>query len=90
VLRAMAEKLIPGISYATRIAILQQTDFDMDGLAGSLREGASLGSASSQGRTVLQQVMAGDERRNEITRKISGVYILFHFTWWIYVTDGGA
>ncbi|KAJ5819097.1 hypothetical protein N7474_004688 [Penicillium riverlandense] len=59
-LRAMAEKLIPGIPHATRIAILQQTDQDEQGINAGL----------SQDRTVLEHVLSSDESRNEAVRKV--------------------
>ncbi|KAH8698631.1 putative ABC ATPase [Talaromyces proteolyticus] len=73
ILKAMAEKLIPGISYTTRIAILQQTDAEIEdeddnSLAESLREAASV--SGGKGRSVLEQVMASDDLRNDIKRKI--------------------
>lgn len=55
----MAEKLIPGIPHATRIAILQQTDED-DGPGGN----ASL----KMGKSVLESVLSSDEARNEAVR----------------------
>lgn len=70
----MAEKLIPGIPYATRIAILQQTDSEIDELADSVRASTASDAAGGRGRTVLQQVMASDDLRNDVTRKIDGVY----------------
>ncbi|KAL1963900.1 hypothetical protein VTN77DRAFT_7706 [Rasamsonia byssochlamydoides] len=73
-LRATAEKLIPGISYATRIAILQQTDSEVEEelvLSNTLREDGAISSGQVTGRTVLQQVMASDEFRNEVSRKIN-------------------
>lgn len=55
----MAEKLIPGIPHATRIAILQQTDDDND----------SGGTASfTLEKTVLESVLSRDEARNEAIR----------------------
>lgn len=70
----MAEKLIPGISYLTRIAILQQTDAeikdeDTSDIGDHLRDTLSI-SDSGQGKTVLEQVMACDDLRNETKRKI--------------------
>ena len=58
----MAEKLVPGISHSTRIAILQQTD-DNEG------ESNDTGTAE-QHATVLEQVMSSDSSRNEVTRKM--------------------
>ena len=54
----MAEKLIPGIPHATRIAILQQTDQDDQGISAGL----------AQDRTVLEHVLCSDESRNEAVR----------------------
>ena len=58
-LRAMAEKLIPGIPHATRIAILQQTD-DQDDMV-DMPE-------SKLDKTVLEAVLSSDETRNDIAR----------------------
>lgn len=57
-LRAMAEKLIPGIPHATRMAILQQTD-DQEN---------DIGTAANQDKTVLESVLSSDETRNEAVR----------------------
>lgn len=59
----MAEKLIPGIPHATRIAILQQTDDDI-GPGGN----ASL----KLEKTVLESVLGSDEARNEAFRLADG------------------
>ncbi|KAF7713599.1 Uncharacterized protein PECH_002530 [Penicillium ucsense] len=58
-LRAMADKLIPGIPHVSRIAILQQTGVDDEsGGYGKLR----------LDKTVLDAVLSSDESKNEITR----------------------
>ncbi|GLI81135.1 hypothetical protein PoHVEF18_009507 [Penicillium ochrochloron] len=58
-LRAMADKLIPGIPHVTRISILQQTGVDDEsGGYGSLR----------LDKTVLDAVLSSDESRNETAR----------------------
>jgi len=57
-LRAMAEKLIPGIPHATRIAILQQTD----------EQDESFGTGLNKDKTVLESVLSSDESRNETVR----------------------
>ncbi|EYE98878.1 ABC-F family ATP-binding cassette domain-containing protein [Aspergillus ruber CBS 135680] len=59
-LRAMADKLVPGIPHATRIAILQQTDADTNG---NLNPGSG-----EQRATVLERVMGSDTSRNEVIR----------------------
>ncbi|KAL4893676.1 P-loop containing nucleoside triphosphate hydrolase protein [Aspergillus ambiguus] len=61
-LRAMADKIIPGIPHATRISILQQTD-------ATGQEG--LDTAEAQNKTVLQYVMGSDSHRNEVTRNMN-------------------
>ncbi|KAJ6031720.1 hypothetical protein N7540_002452 [Penicillium herquei] len=58
-LRAMAEKLIPGIPHPTRIAILQQTDDQDD-------SGSTYGLKLE--KTVLESVLTSDESRNEAVR----------------------
>lgn len=58
----MADKLVPGIPHATRIAILQQTDADTNG---NLDPGSG-----SQHATVLERVMGSDTSRNEVIRKM--------------------
>lgn len=60
-LRAMAEKLIPGIPHSTRIAILQQSD-----------DGTGYGEASDANadKTALEYVMSGDGSRNEVMRRV--------------------
>lgn len=54
-LRAMAEKIIPGISFSTCIAILQQTNLQNE--RGNDRE-------SNQEGTVLEFVLSSDRVRN--------------------------
>ncbi|PKY00201.1 ABC transporter [Aspergillus campestris IBT 28561] len=61
-LRAMAEKIVPGIPHSTRIAILQQTDANED-------ESNDLWTGDRQ-MTVLERVMSGDSSRNEVIRKM--------------------
>lgn len=55
-LRAMAEKLIPGIPHATRIAILQQTNED---------NGPHGDASVETDKSVLESVLGSDEARNE-------------------------
>lgn len=64
----MAEKLIPGIPHATRIAILQQTDADAK--TGEDYHGTSDSAGGNQDTTVLQQVMGSDRSRNEVIQKM--------------------
>ncbi|KAI9044029.1 ABC-F family ATP-binding cassette domain-containing protein [Aspergillus affinis] len=62
-LRAMADKLVPGIPHPTRIAILQQTDSAVQGSLQSENE-------ESKDKTVLEYVMSSDRHKNELVRKI--------------------
>lgn len=65
----MAEKLIPGIPHATRIAILQQTDDDH----------AHGGNAAIKlDKSVLQSVLSSDETRNEAVRTADCKYKYTH------------
>jgi ABC-type glutathione transport system ATPase component len=67
-LRAMADKLVPGIPHPTRIAILQQTEtedeeriFECEGEDRDRRD-----------LPVLEYVMRSDRFRNEVVRKMDG------------------
>ncbi|KAI1936054.1 hypothetical protein LOZ66_004972 [Ophidiomyces ophidiicola] len=73
ILRAMAEKLIPGIPNVVKIAIIQQTDAEECNLeASSLSSGHDEKSSHEKTpKTVLQQVLESDESRNDIMRKIN-------------------
>ena len=69
ILRALAEKLIPGIPLPTRIAILQQT-----------AEGDNQDSRLQQitaDRSVLEQVVHGDPYRNEVEHELNGSFNTF-------------
>lgn len=57
-LKAMAEKLIPGIPQSTRVAILQQTDQDADAETNRTKS-----------KTVLEQVVDGDNLTSDMIRK---------------------
>ncbi|OAX79582.1 hypothetical protein ACJ72_06095 [Emergomyces africanus] len=72
ILRAMAEKLIPGIPDTVRISILQQTEDDQDMSTESAPSGTiGPGKTGANGKkTVLQEVMRSDELRNDVERKI--------------------
>ncbi|OJK04553.1 hypothetical protein ASPACDRAFT_49025 [Aspergillus aculeatus ATCC 16872] len=64
-LRAIADKLVPGIPHATRIAIMQQTD------DGSDEEAQEDRSDKRQHLPILEYVLAGNEYKNEIMRKMN-------------------
>jgi hypothetical protein len=77
----LAEKLIPGVPYSTRIANLQQTDAEIednskngeiDDLAGSLQHSGSISASGGGRKTALEQVIASDTMRSEVERKING------------------
>lgn len=67
-LRAMADKMVPGIPHSTRIAILQQTDAEShNGLSMNVE-----GQISSEvEKSVLEYVLSSDSHRNEVTRKMN-------------------
>lgn len=62
----MADKLVPGIPEAVKIAILQQTDAETESL--QLKSDAVVQKKGP--KTVLQQVLESDVSRNEVHRKI--------------------
>ena len=66
-LRALSEKLIPGVPLNTRISILQQTASDQAPSEG--RAGDSTLKLSD--KPVLQQVIESDTYRNEILGEIN-------------------
>lgn len=76
-LRAMAEKRIPGIPHATRIGLLQQTDIQVEDdedleIGNRGVDGTTQGSSQKRDKTVLEQVMSSDRVRNELVRDING------------------
>ncbi|EGD91913.2 hypothetical protein H112_00517 [Trichophyton rubrum D6] len=74
----MADRLIPGLPERVKIAILQQTDVEVDLdsdpvlLAGKGTAALQVNDEPSkkEPRTVLQQVLQSDTSRNEVTRKV--------------------
>ena len=74
ILRAVAEKLIPGIPIPTRISILQQTATDEaqhTSTGGGSSQSQSTPTAGSQ-LSVLAEVIDRATSRNEIQREIDG------------------
>lgn len=63
----MAEKLIPGIPHATRIAILQQTD-------GEYEAGGT--GAPKLDKSVLESVLSSDESWNDAVRTADSKYAI--------------
>jgi hypothetical protein len=70
ILKAVAQKLIPGIPIPTRISILQQTDADK---AAAGEGSVSSSSVSTAKLSVLEQVIDNATSRNEIQREIDGM-----------------
>jgi len=74
ILKAVAEKLIPGISLQTRISILQQTASDGSDPATDAALALSGMSITSDKQTsVLEAVVDRATSRNEIQREIDGM-----------------
>jgi hypothetical protein len=67
-LKAIADRLIPGIPENTRISILQQTD-EGEATADSAVN-SEKGSAS--GRSVLEEVIDGATAKSELEQEING------------------
>jgi hypothetical protein len=73
ILRAIAEKLIPGIPYLTRIAILQQTGVSASAnsqASGSLEQASA--PQASLSRTVLEEVIEKAISKDEVQKEIDG------------------
>lgn len=71
-LRAIAEKLIPGIPEETRISILQQTNAtDADADAESAMREPPSAAAGGGGRTVLEEVIEKATAKDELEREIT-------------------
>lgn len=70
-LKAVAQKLIPGVPILTRISILQQTDADKAVAGGAPANNTS--ASSSPKLSVLEQVIDNATSRNEIQQEIDGI-----------------
>lgn len=72
ILKAVAEKLIPGIPIQTRISILQQTATDGSTESDKVKP---LGAEASAGGklSVLEEVIDRATSRNELQREIDGM-----------------
>ncbi len=74
ILKAVAEKLIPGIPVQTRISILQQTASDgSDPVADAAAAVQALEVSDSNQFTVLEEVIDRATSRNEIQKEIDGM-----------------
>jgi len=74
ILKAVAEKLIPGIPIQTRISILQQTASDgSDPAADAANAFKGLDISSSNQLSVLEEVIDRATSRNEIQTEIEGM-----------------
>lgn len=73
ILRAISEKLIPGLPYTTKVAMLQQTSTIH---RGPVRDDETLSidldDELSSGKSVLRQVFESDLARKETLREIAG------------------
>ncbi|OJI97160.1 hypothetical protein ASPVEDRAFT_159327 [Aspergillus versicolor CBS 583.65] len=69
-LRAVADKLVPGITHSTRIAILQQTDADSREGQGSFDVGNQQ-QDEAENKSVLEYVMGSDHHRNYVTARMN-------------------
>lgn len=69
-LRAMADKLVPGIPHSTRMAILQQTDADSREGRGSFDAGNQKLDEAEK-KSVLDYVMGSDHHRNYVTARMN-------------------
>jgi hypothetical protein len=82
ILRAIADKLIPGIAPATRISMLQQTTFQEQEQAlpdlSSLAIDKSPEKSSQQ--SALQYVIDSDASRNDYLREVAGLIPRSSFT----------
>ncbi len=72
-LKAIAEKLIPGIPEKMRISILQQTDASDANTDDAAKEASSAALAGSDSRTVLEEVIDKATARSELERDISSM-----------------
>ncbi|RDL31461.1 uncharacterized protein BP5553_09670 [Venustampulla echinocandica] len=70
ILKAIAQKLIPGIPIQTRIAILQQTSAEDSTSDGEANLAGKQGTASTSHLSVLEEVIDKATSRNEIQREI--------------------
>ena len=67
-LKAIAEKLIPGIPEGTRVSLLQQTKLTDDA-----PDDAKPGSKDQRGPTVLQEVVDRATAKNAVEQEIRGM-----------------
>ena len=78
-LRAIAEKLIPGLPESLHIAILQQTDGEGNNFEEPTANMAAMSMSDDPDRkpskSVLQQVMQSDTARNDLARRVRGMYL---------------
>jgi hypothetical protein len=78
ILRAVAEKLIPGLSDSLKVSILQQRDdFEDPAEAVSFNPKSGFGEheqTSGCRKTVLQTVLQSDWSRNDLSRRLKGLH----------------
>lgn len=71
-LKAIAQKLIPGIPEETRVVILQQTDVG-DANTDEPHDEPSVSSAPTDGLNVLEEVIERATARQEVQKEIDGL-----------------
>jgi hypothetical protein len=76
-LKAVAEKLIPGIPIPTRISILQQTSTDKQSSADASQTKAAAPSSSQL--SVLEEVIDRATSKNEIQHEIDSELLVVRF-----------
>jgi hypothetical protein len=82
ILRAIADKLIPGIAPTTRISMLQQTTFQEQEQALPDLSSLVIGKSSEQQfqQSALQYVIESDAYRNDYLREVAGTIPRSSFT----------
>ncbi len=79
-LKAIAERLIPGIPEETRISILQQTN-TLDASTDDVAQGDATGKKEAlHGPTVLEEVIDKATARSELEQEIKGELVTFTAT----------
>jgi hypothetical protein len=73
ILKALADKLVPGIAPATRISILQQTTFQEQQLLPDISDLRVDEPSQKSEQSALQYVIESDSSRNDYLREVAGM-----------------
>lgn len=74
ILKALADKLVPGIAPATRISILQQTTFqEQEQLLPDISDLRVDEPSQKSEQSALQYVIESDSSRNDYLREVAGM-----------------